>query len=75
LPIAAAAACAGLAALGFRVWFHPANRLVGFTICGSVVIVVTLVALIVMPAGRRALQDVKTSLRLLFGSTEPQPET
>ncbi|MGI8919830.1 MAG: lipopolysaccharide biosynthesis protein [Pyrinomonadaceae bacterium] len=69
-PIAAASALGAGAALCFRQVTHIQNPLLGCILCGLIVVLVTALALYFIPAGRRALVDIKSLLRLLTGRAE-----
>ena len=51
--------------IAFRRFVPITNPVLGFLVCGVVVGVSTLLVLAVMPAGRKALVDIKSSLTLL----------
>ena len=69
-PVAGASLCGGLASLAFRAWFHPVNRVAGIVGCAVIVATVTLLVLVLIPAGRQALADLMETLRLLVGQTK-----
>lgn len=64
-PFACAVGTAMLACLVFRKFTVIGNALVGFASCAVLMGGVTLLVLCVLPRGRSALLDLKTSLRLL----------
>jgi PST family polysaccharide transporter len=64
-PFTAASACALGACLLFRRFIGDVNPIVGFLTCGIIVAITTLLALAVLPQGRKALADIKHSLMLL----------
>jgi O-antigen/teichoic acid export membrane protein len=64
-PFAFASFCVVLVLLGFRNWSRISNPLIGVSICFLLTIFVTVLALYILPAGRRALKDLRTSLLLL----------
>ena len=53
------------ACVGFRRFVPITNPLLGCLACGVVVAISTLLVLAIMPAGRKALVDIKSSLTLL----------
>jgi O-antigen/teichoic acid export membrane protein len=65
-PFTAASVCALLACVAFRRFVTIENPIVGFVVCGIIVAVTTVVFLALMPAGRKALADIKNSLLLLL---------
>jgi O-antigen/teichoic acid export membrane protein len=66
-PFVLASVCALLASLAFRNWVGVNNGLLTVFLCCVITIGTTFVTLAIIPAGRRALVDVKKSIRLLFG--------
>lgn len=69
-PFAVASLTALFASLAFRRWLHLEDPLVGIAVCLALTVVVTLTILICIPAGRKALNDVKIStLSLLKART------
>lgn len=64
-PIVGASLVALLAAVGFRKLTHIESPFVGCILCGIVVLVTTYAALILIPAGRRALADIKNVVQML----------
>lgn len=65
-PFTGASLCALLACVAFRRFVHIENPLVGFVTCGIIVGVSTLGFLALVPAGRKALADIKNSMLLLL---------
>jgi hypothetical protein len=53
------------ACLGFRRLVLIENPLLGCVACGIVVLITTPLVLALMPAGRKALADIKSSITLL----------
>jgi O-antigen/teichoic acid export membrane protein len=72
-PFAVASLTALGTCLAFRHWLLPKNALnddpkqaiVGLIACGVVTVVITILVLAIIPAGRNALRDAAASLRLL----------
>jgi PST family polysaccharide transporter len=64
-PFTAASLVSLLACFMFRRFVVIANPIIGFVACGAIVGLTTLLALALMPAGRKALVDIKSSLLLL----------
>lgn len=69
-PIAAASAVGFGAAFAFRKLMLIHNALLGCVITTLIVGVVTYAVLFLIPAGRRALGDIKSVLRMLINSSE-----
>ncbi|HKG46149.1 MAG TPA: lipopolysaccharide biosynthesis protein [Pyrinomonadaceae bacterium] len=65
-PFTGASLCALLACVAFRRFVPIANPIVGFVACGMIVAVSTPGFLALMPAGRKALADIKHSMLLLL---------
>jgi PST family polysaccharide transporter len=65
-PFTGASICSLLACIGFRRFVQVPNPLVGFVTCGMIVAITTPLFLALMPAGRKALVDVKHSMLLLL---------
>ena len=65
-PFVLAAVCALLAALAFRRWSSIDSGIWTILICGIIVAATTFLILAILPAGRKALYDVKSSSLLLF---------
>ena len=60
------ASSAGICAcLAFRHFFNVGNPLVGLAVCGSLIVVTNLLVLLLIPSGRNALADVRSSVLLL----------
>lgn len=53
------------ACLAFRHFFKLGNPLLGLAVCGSLIVITNLLALLIIPSGRRALADIKNSILLL----------
>jgi PST family polysaccharide transporter len=53
------------ACLAFRHFFKLGNPLLGLVVCGSLIVITNLLALLLIPSGRRALADIKNSILLL----------
>lgn len=70
-PFTCASLCALAVSLAFRKWSGVGNPLVGIGACLVITFVVTLIVLTLMPAGRLALVDLKTSLFLLVRKKQP----
>ena len=66
-PFVVASLTALLAALAFRRWSGVSGGFVTILVCGIITVVTTFLTLAIIPAGRRALHDVKYSSLLLFG--------
>jgi len=49
----------------FRRFVVVENPLLGFASCGIIVAITTLIALALIPAGRKALADIRHSITLL----------
>ena len=64
-PFAFASFWVILLLVAFRSWSRVSNPIVGVSICFLLTIIITALALYVLPSGRRALKDIKTSLFLL----------
>ena len=69
-PFVLASLSALLAALAFRRWSGVTNGLVTILVCSIITVVTTCLTLAIIPAGRRALHDVKYSSLLLFGKRQ-----
>ena len=67
-PFAVASLMALLASVGFRYALRVEDPLVGIGACLGLTLVVTFVVLICIPAGRKALRDVKISTFSLFST-------
>ena len=65
-PFTGASVCSLLACLAFRHYVVITNPVVGFVLCGIIMGVSMPVFLAVMPAGRKALVDIKHSMLLLL---------
>ncbi|HYK21197.1 MAG TPA: lipopolysaccharide biosynthesis protein [Pyrinomonadaceae bacterium] len=65
-PFTGASLCSLLACIVFRRFVAVPNPVVGFIACGIVVAITTPVFLALMPAGRKALVDIKNSMLLLL---------
>jgi PST family polysaccharide transporter len=65
-PFTLASTSGLLACLAFRAVFHPANPLVGSIINLVITGVMAVAVLSVIPSGRKALEDVKRTVQLLF---------
>jgi hypothetical protein len=65
-PFTGASICSLLVCLGFRRFVPIANPVIGFVTCGIVMAISMPVFLAVMPAGRKALADIKNSMLLLL---------
>lgn len=65
-PFTGASVCALLACITFRRFVPIENLIVGFIACGMIVAISTPVFLALMPAGRKALADIKNSMLLLL---------
>ena len=65
-PFTGASVCALLACITFRRFVPIENPIVGFIACGMIVAISTPVFLALMPAGRKALADIKNSMLLLL---------
>ncbi|HEY8225739.1 MAG TPA: lipopolysaccharide biosynthesis protein [Pyrinomonadaceae bacterium] len=69
-PFVLASVCALLAALAFRRWSGVSSGFWIVSICLLITVVITFFTLMLIPAGRTALWDVRNSIRLLFGNTQ-----
>ena len=65
-PFTGASLFSLLASLLFRRFVEVTNPLIGFVACGIIVAVTTPLFLALMPAGRKALVDIKNSMLLLL---------
>ena len=65
-PFTGASVCSLLACIVFRRFVVVPNPVIGFIACGIVVAITTPVFLALMPAGRKALVDIKNSMLLLL---------
>jgi O-antigen/teichoic acid export membrane protein len=70
-PIVFASLCGLLAALGLRRFSGVANPVLGILSCLSITVLSTLLVLVVMPAGRRVLLDLRKSFFLLLKGKGP----
>jgi O-antigen/teichoic acid export membrane protein len=69
-PFVVASVCALLASLAFRRWSGVSGGLLTISICGLITGATTLVTLALIPAGRKALYDVKNSSLLLMSKRQ-----
>lgn len=69
-PFVVASLSALLAALAFRRWSGLSSGLWIILMCGIITAVTTFLTLALIPAGRKALYDVKNSSLLLFGKRD-----
>ena len=69
-PIAAASALGAVAALLFRQLTNIQSPILGCIVCAAIVLSVTAFTLYFIPAGRRALGDIKSLLGLLIRRAE-----
>jgi hypothetical protein len=74
-PFVLASLSALLAALAFRRWSGINSGLLTILVCAIITVVTTFVMLAIIPAGRKALYDVKDSSMLLFGKREGAVES
>ncbi len=65
-PFTGASICSLVACIVFRRFVEIPNPLIGFVACGIIVAVTTPLFLALMPAGRKALVDIKNSMLLLL---------
>jgi O-antigen/teichoic acid export membrane protein len=65
-PFAGASICSLVACIVFRRFVEIPNPLIGFVACGIIVAITTPLFLALMPAGRKALVDIKNSMLLLL---------
>lgn len=65
-PFTGASLCALLACVAFRCFVPIANPVVGFVACGIIIAISMPLFLAIMPAGRKALADIKNSVLLLL---------
>jgi PST family polysaccharide transporter len=65
-PFTGASVCSLLVCLAFRHYVVITNPVVGFILCGIIMGVSMPVFLALMPAGRKALVDIKNSMLLLL---------
>ena len=65
-PFIGASICSLIACIGFRRFVNVPNPVVGFVMCGIIVAITTPLFLALMPAGRKALLDIKNSMLLLL---------
>jgi len=72
-PFVLASVSALLAALAFRRWSGIDGGVWTILTCGVVVAATTFLVLAILPAGRKALYDVKSSSLLLFGKGQRAP--
>ena len=68
-PFVLASACALFAALAFRRFSGVSSGFLTISMCLLITIVVTILTLMLLPTGRAALWDVRSSIYLLFGNT------
>jgi PST family polysaccharide transporter len=71
-PFTAASICSLLACMAFRRFVVVTNPLVGLVSCAIIVGITTPLVLALMPAGRKALVDIKNSMMLLLPH-KPKP--
>lgn len=64
-PFTSASLFALLACYAFRRFVFIANPFVGFVACGIIVAIAMILVLALLPAGRKALADIKNSIMLL----------
>lgn len=64
-PFTGASVFALIACFAFRRFVVIANPVLGFVACGIIVAITTVLVLALMPAGRKALADIKNSIMLL----------
>ncbi len=69
-PIFVASALGTGSALLFRRLTNLQNPVLGCVICAAIVLSITVLSLYLIPAGRRALWDIRSVLRLLTGRSE-----
>ena len=69
-PFVVSSFCALLAALAFRRWSSVNSGLWTISICLIITAITTILTLAIIPAGRRALRDVKNSALLLVRKTQ-----
>lgn len=72
-PFVLASLCALFAALTFRRWSGLNNGFWIILMCAIIVAATTFLVLAILPAGRKALYDVKSSSLLLFGKGQKAP--
>jgi len=72
-PFVLASLSALVAALAFRRWSGIAGGIWTILACGLIVAATTFLVLAILPAGRKALYDVKSSSLLLFGKGQRAP--
>lgn len=65
-PFTGASICSLVACIVFRRFVEIPNPLIGFVACGIIVAITTPLFLALMPAGRKALVDIKNSMLLLL---------
>jgi len=65
-PFTGASVCSLLACIVFRRFVAGPNPVIGFVACGIIVAITTPGFLALMPAGRKALADIKNSMLLLL---------
>jgi PST family polysaccharide transporter len=65
-PFTGASVCSLLACIVFRRFVAVPNPVIGFVACGIIVAITTPGFLALMPAGRKALADIKNSMLLLL---------
>lgn len=65
-PFISASICSLLACIIFRRFVEVTNPLLGFVACGIIVAITMPLFLALMPAGRKALVDIKNSMLLLL---------
>ena len=69
-PFVISSLTALVAALAFRRWSNVNSGLWTISICFLITVITTILTLAIIPAGRRALHDVKSSGLLLIRQTE-----
>jgi PST family polysaccharide transporter len=65
-PFIGASVCSLVACIAFRKFVEVHNPLIGFVACGIIVAITMPLFLALMPAGRKALVDIKNSMLLLL---------
>jgi len=65
-PFTGASICGLLMCLAFRRFVVVTNPVVGFVACGVIMAISMPLFLAIMPAGRKALADIKNSMLLLL---------
>jgi PST family polysaccharide transporter len=74
-PFVFASLCALLASFAFRRWIGVSGGFWTILSCSIITAVTTLLTLAILPAGRKALRDVKSSSLLLLGKGQRASET